>query len=180
MGRPKIKRITISCRVCGKSFRERASKERVYCSRKCMGVDNAVKYKKGRIKISCESCGKKFEVYPARADAARFCGRACHNKTISRETAEQRGNTLRGRGTGKKGAYRPDTYIKKGGRHLHRTIAEEKIGRPLRPGETVHHIDGNRRNNDPKNIVVLASQAEHARIHAKIRRSKKGKRKRSQ
>lgn len=46
----------------------------------------------------------------------------------------------------------------------HRRIAELKIGRKLRKGEIVHHIDGNKLNNNPDNLVVL-SRADHGRIH---------------
>ena len=68
------------------------------------------------------------------------------------------GNNQRGRGLGK-------TYIKFLGRHLHRVVAEKMIGRDLKPGEVVHHLDGNIRNNCPKNLMVLKSQSEHAKIH---------------
>ena len=57
------------------------------------------------------------------------------------------------------------TYTKTYGRHTHRIVAEQKLGRPLKPGEVVHHIDGNKRNNNPENIMVFASQALHAKWH---------------
>lgn len=57
------------------------------------------------------------------------------------------------------------SYAKFHGRHLHRIVAELKLGRPLNPGEVVHHIDNNKRNNSPDNLMVFASQAEHAKWH---------------
>jgi hypothetical protein len=70
------------------------------------------------------------------------------------------------------------TYTKTKGRHTHRIIAEQKLGRPLTDKEVVHHIDGNKLNNHPDNIQVLDSQAEHVRIHHKqmlmVRKEKHG------
>lgn len=57
------------------------------------------------------------------------------------------------------------TYRKHLGRYEHRVVAEMKLGRPLKKGEVVHHIDGNFRNNDPDNLMVLSSQSEHCKIH---------------
>ena len=58
------------------------------------------------------------------------------------------------------------TYRKLMGEHAHRVVMEQMIGRPLEDGEVVHHKDGDILNNDPKNLELLPSQAEHARIHS--------------
>ena len=58
----------------------------------------------------------------------------------------------------------------RGNRHVHREMAAQKLGRPLRPGEVVHHIDGNKLNNHPDNLIIFASQAEHSAHHAAERR----------
>ena len=50
----------------------------------------------------------------------------------------------------------------------HVLVAEQKIGRPLKKGETVHHIDHSRDNNSPENLLVFASNAEHAAFHKGI------------
>lgn len=59
---------------------------------------------------------------------------------------------------------RRDNYVKLQGRHMHRVVAEEMLGRALLPGEIVHHKDGDKWNNAPENLEVM-TQAEHARIH---------------
>lgn len=47
----------------------------------------------------------------------------------------------------------------------HIVMAEKKLGRYLREGETVHHIDGNKKNNSPDNLMVFATRADHTLYH---------------
>lgn len=58
------------------------------------------------------------------------------------------------------------SYPKYYGRHAHRVVAERNIGRELQSGEVVHHIDENKANYDSANLIVFASQSEHAKCHA--------------
>ena len=43
----------------------------------------------------------------------------------------------------------------------HRIVMHDKLGRCLRPGEVVHHIDGNNRNNAPENLDVYPDNETH-------------------
>lgn len=46
---------------------------------------------------------------------------------------------------------------------VHRLVIEKKLGRYLLPGEVVHHLDDNPRNNHPDNLELYSNNAEHLR-----------------
>ncbi|MGF7431066.1 HNH endonuclease signature motif containing protein [Thermoanaerobacterium thermosaccharolyticum] len=47
---------------------------------------------------------------------------------------------------------------------IHRLVASTVIGRPLKPTEIVHHIDGNKLNNQPQNLLIV-TRSQHRTIH---------------
>jgi len=49
----------------------------------------------------------------------------------------------------------------------HRLVAEQILGRPLRQGEVIHHLDGNKQNNSPDNLRIEHSIAHHRLRHRK-------------
>lgn len=57
------------------------------------------------------------------------------------------------------------TYRKYFGRHEHRVLMEKMLGRALKKGEIVHHRDGNPRNNNLDNLVLMENQGVHINEH---------------
>lgn len=54
-------------------------------------------------------------------------------------------------------------------KYEHRYIMEQVLGRTLRLGETVHHLDGNRLNNEPANLELWDHrQPKGQRVQDKI------------
>ena len=51
----------------------------------------------------------------------------------------------------------------------YREIAEKKIGRKLKKGEIVHHLDGDSTNDDPDNLFVCKNQSEHMLLENQIK-----------
>lgn len=50
----------------------------------------------------------------------------------------------------------------------HRYIMQQFLGRKLKENEVVHHIDGNKSNNNIENLQLMIKE-EHSRYHAKNR-----------
>jgi hypothetical protein len=125
-------------------------------------------------------CGKHYQQKRAEKLKVNLCACGCGEKTVykyvwghhtrlftseeqSRRGKMNDGSTMRQRYEGVSTHYR-----KVRGRHEHRIVAEEKLGRALEKGEIVHHIDGNKRNNNPDNLEIM-TQSEHASLHMKER-----------
>lgn len=51
--------------------------------------------------------------------------------------------------------------------HIHRIIAELTVGRLLKDGEVVHHINEDKDDFSPENLQILANNSEHQKLHAR-------------
>lgn len=158
----------VKCDTCGKEFDRRPSTVKAvnYCSPACY---HAAK----QTTVKCEKCGKMFIRLKSDIKGHIFCSSECA-KDYTREIGRLTMQTINAAPNHKErlrlshlGKGHKDTYEKTFGRHTHRIVAEQILSRPLKPGEVVHHIDGNKRNNNPENLMVFASQALHAQWHRK-------------
>lgn len=52
----------------------------------------------------------------------------------------------------------------------HILVIEEKLGRQLKECEVVHHIDGNKLNNNADNLMLFNNNTEHLKHHWKEKR----------
>lgn len=51
----------------------------------------------------------------------------------------------------------------------HVLVAERILGKRLPAGAEIHHIDGNKRNNTPSNLVICPSREYHLLLHMRER-----------
>ena len=151
-------KLSIKCDWCGKEFvRDSAAlkgKKHHFCCRRCLAdFSNKTKNPDG---------------YAALKDYANISKNMTRiNKLFNPErmTVETR-RKLRESHLGKGEC---NGYSKIYSRLAHRVIAEEMLGRALKPEEVVHHRDGNRYNNNPENLVVFPTVGAHSKFHNEYR-----------
>ena len=123
-----------------------------YCSSGCYHLASR---KPPRIR-KCLQCGSEFVVNPKHKDR-KFCHVQC---AYAHKREQKRMATLGADG------YKHVWFADGSGEKEHRFLMEQRIGRKLNRDEVVHHIDGNRTNNDLSNLVVM-SRGEHSALHRK-------------
>ena len=149
-----------NCEHCGTPYRvsrvESQGKPR-FCSRACY---EATRGGRPPITKSCERCGQPFVTKAATADRMRFCSYECYWAT---GVHNHRPRTVEPRyervylGKDEAGRRR---YMQRS----HVVWNQAHPDDPVRPGEEIHHIDGNRLNDVPENLLKVTRE-EHQRLH---------------
>lgn len=141
------------CEHCRKKFHVKRGElpKRKYCSMKCRHLHQ------GMVIKQCAFCGKDFKAYYSKRFETRFCSWSCG--TASRGVNRKSDKYFRFTRNGK-------LYIE------HRNIVAQAIGRRLRKYEHVHHINGNRSDNRPENLMIMTAK-QHAKFEAQYRSAMK-------
>lgn len=127
--------------------------------------------KTGKIK-QCKTCGKDIYVSGWQMNSKFYCSNSCRNK--GRIGLKHNTKKIITNGSGYKGVYIFDYFTHNSRTKYvpeHRLIMEKKIGRKLTNEEIVHHIDGNRQNNNPENLMLLPNKREHGKLHWLLRKA---------
>lgn len=156
-----------TCKKCGIEFEKtrNRTKKHDFCSRQCAGS-----HRKTRKTIKCFICGKDFECHNYLLKEKNFCSSKCYGVWLAKTSNMENCPMWKG-GTYIESGYVFETIAPNKQVRQHVIIMESMLGRPLVKGEIVHHIDGNKQNNDPENLLLL-TQSEHMKIHCRQRREK--------
>lgn len=110
--------------------------------------------------VKCFVCGR--EKY-SNKKTVKVCSKKCYSKYY---IGEKHPRWNGGKST-HSGGYLTVRISQGVYRLAHRIIYEKHIGRKLKKCEVVHHIDGNKKNNNVDNLQIM-SNGQHHSHHAKL------------
>ena len=146
-----------NCLNCKKRFNfwPYETKTVKYCSRKC-------RKEFLRIKVACLNCKKEFNYY--QSQKRKFCSKSCANSF--NQSGDKSNNWTGGRTIrtfGYIAIWQPHHPFSDNNGYVveHRLVIEKSLGRFLKSGEVVHHLNGNTADNRLKNLKLFASHSDH-------------------
>lgn len=172
-------------KVCSKCKRVKSEKEfgrdshapdgLKYQCKEC--VNSSPKKPRKKVDFTCESCGttKKVDYYSNKRRQTNFCLN-CVSKETQTGIRKPRGDSSYISTDGYKMIKCDGDYDQSGRtryRREHVIVMENHIGRRLktqqgRNGEQVHHIDGDKCNNDIVNLLLCVDTSEHKNVDCQL------------
>lgn len=163
------KQVIKYCKYCNKRLvlnNARDLRRKKFCNRSCK-IKHVYQIRKnrgdfkGKIKLKCNTCGKIYEAWPSslknynngKESLNNYCSRECFKNKPKQDWIEN-------------GYYRRTDKITGEIKLLHRIIAEKILGRPLKNGEIVHHINMDRLDNRNENLLIC-DWKYHRWLHAR-------------
>lgn len=146
---------TCICEICGRQFDILKSWIRKGGGRFCSNECKHVSLLKGRIKRICKQCGNEFEIYPYEPGAGRgkFCSKRCLYDWLSiYKRGENSPQWL--------GGISFEPYGLDWTKELKESIKERDgwhCAMCKLDGNVVHHIDYDKENNSPDNLITLCA-----------------------
>ncbi len=118
--------------------------------------------------LSCLFCGETYDKPRSHVKGQHggYCSVQCFHASRSKwgEYSKVGGSLTRVKDSL---GYADEVNHRKFGRLAHKAL--EDAGIVLKPGEVVHHKDGDRRNMSPDNLQVFKSQSAHMKYHHSLR-----------
>jgi hypothetical protein len=160
--------VPVTCVQCGASFEVTPAwvrnGRRRYCSRACGAKANKEIKRTGKIhteasrrKMGEAAKGKSLRENSSQWKGGRFANAAGYQHVMV-ATLPSEWQALAAQ-MPKRGEYILE----------HRIVAAAKLGRPLSSGEVVHHLNGDKGDNRPENLIVMPLR-EHSLEHREIER----------
>lgn len=164
---------TYLCDNCKEDFQDYPSRAKRrknnFCSKRCHD-----EFRRTEIIKTCEVCKSTWKPLNSRDPSYRrkTCSSECLHK-LNENTLFKKGQIPHNYQGYKKSSQgyillqdsshpnaNKDGYVKRAN-----IVMEEKIGRFLTSEEVVHHIDENKLNDSPENLMLFSSNSEHIKFH---------------
>lgn len=141
-----------NCLCCQKQFPARMNGGKNFCSNDCRG-----RYRRNRVEIECLWCQKKCERAVSKVNTLSFCSRKCKDEAQRLDGLSEL--HLPHYGTGYSNY---EHLIERTDNPCCKDCEENR-----RYVLTVHHIDGNRTNNQRDNLEIVCGSC-HMKCHLKL------------